>query len=152
MTPSAKCEALIKSFETCARKIPDGRFHAYMPTPNDVWTCGWGTTRGVTANTIWSQDECDRHFRDDLKTFGIGVMAALTDAPTTQNQFDACVSLAYNIGLRNFANSSVLRKHKAGDYDGAADAFRMWVKQAGVTLNGLVRRRLAERKLYLGES
>lgn len=146
MTPSAKCEALIKSFEGC-------RLTAYMPTPNDVPTIGWGSTgKDIHLGDVWSQDKADARFHDNLKRFGVGVQACLVDTPTTQDQFDAMCSLAYNIGLGNFSHSSVLRKHKAGDYDGAADAFRMWVKQAGVTLNGLVRRRLAERKLYLGES
>lgn len=144
MTPSAKCEALIKSFEGC-------RLTAYMPTPNDVPTIGWGSTgKDIHLGDTWSQDKADARFHSDLKRFGIGVQACLADSPTTQNEYDACVSLAYNIGLRNFSQSTVLRKHKSDDKDGAADAFRLWVKQDGKTLSGLVRRRLAESQLYLG--
>lgn len=144
MTPSIRCADFIKSFEKC-------RLTAYMPTPKDRPTIGWGTTgpdvhMGMTCSQAWA----DERFAHDLAQFGAGVLAALGGAPTTQDQYDAMVSLAYNIGLGNFQKSSVLRDHKTKDYAGAAAAFNMWVKQAGQTLNGLVRRRSAEAHMYQG--
>lgn len=151
MTPSIRCADFIKSFEKC-------RLTAYMPTPKDRPTIGWGTTgadvhMGMTCSQAWADDR----FAHDLAQFGAGVLAALGGAPTTQDEYDAMVSLSYNIGMGNpaknipgFLTSSVLRDHKAGDKAGAAKAFGMWVKQAGQTLNGLVRRRAAESHMYQG--
>jgi GH24 family phage-related lysozyme (muramidase) len=61
------------------------------------------------------------------------------------------VSLAYNIGLGNYATSTVLKRHKAGQYAGAANAFLLWNKAGGKVLPGLVLRREDERSLYMGE-
>ena len=58
------------------------------------------------------------------------------------------VSIAFNIGTGGFARSSVLRRHNARDFTGAADAFLLWNKGGGRVLAGLVRRRKAERDLY----
>ena len=141
MTPSPACEALIKSFEKC-------RLKAFLPTPNDRWTCGWGATAGVTQDTVWTQDEADARFTADLAAFSAGVVRELGTAPTTQGQFDALVSFAYNEGLHAEQTSTLLRLHLAGDYAGAQSHFAEWNKQAGVVLGGLVRRRAAEAALY----
>jgi lysozyme len=84
-------------------------------------------------------------------------VAQLTEGhPTSDNQHAAMTCLAYNIGFgdpsRNipgFITSTVLRRHNLGNYGGAADAFMMWIKQKGQVLPGLIRRRQAERELYL---
>ena len=67
----------------------------------------------------------------------------------TENQFSAMVSLAYNIGPGNFINSSVLVNHMLDKFEEAADCFLLWDKAGGRVLDGLVRRRNAERDLYL---
>jgi hypothetical protein len=69
--------------------------------------------------------------------------------PLTQNQFDALVSLVYNIGQTAFSNSTLLKKLNAKDYQGAADQFLRWNKGGGKVMKGLVRRREAERALFL---
>lgn len=149
MTPSTVCEALIKSFESC-------RLAAFKPTPNDVWTIGWGRTTGVWANMTETQAQADADFVAALALFARGVTAELDGAPTTQGQFDALVSFAYNVGLDNnhdgiaqgLGDSTLMKKHRAGDYAGAVLEFAKWNKQAGVVLNGLTRRRTAEAALY----
>ena len=147
LKPSAKGIALIHSFESC-------KLNAY-PDPGSAdgnpWTIGWGSTGpDIKKGTIWTQEQADARFERDLAKFAEGVTRLLGDAPTTQGEFDACVSLAYNIGLSAFANSTLLRKHKAGDRRGAADEFLRWTKNDGRVMRGLVRRREAERALYLG--
>src|SRR5690606_8536313 len=81
------------------------------------------------------------------------VNAALKGVKFNQNQFDAMVSLSFNIGAGGFKNSSVVRRLKAGDVDGAADAFLLWnkgtVNGKKVAINGLTNRRKAERALFL---
>lgn len=140
MTPSLACIDLVKSFEQC-------RLTAYMPTPNDRPTIGWGTTGpDVHLGMAWTQEHADERFAHDLAQFAAGVAHL---APIcSQGQFDAMVSLSYNIGMANFASSTVLRDHLAGDHAGAAAAFAMWNKQHHVVLNGLTRRRAAEAALY----
>ncbi|WP_236513497.1 lysozyme, partial [Escherichia coli] len=64
-------------------------------------------------------------------------------------QFDAMVSLAYNIGLGNFGKSTLLKKHNARCYTCAADQFRVWNRANGKVMNGLTKRRAAEREVYM---
>ena len=147
--------ALIHSFETC-------KLEAY-PDPGSrdghPWTIGWGSTGpDIKKGLKWTQAQCDARFALDLAKFEDGVTRLLGGAPTTQSQFDALVSLAYNIGLdedadtiaEGLGDSSLLRKHKAGDYGGAAKAFRSWRFNDGREMRGLLRRREAEAKLYRG--
>lgn len=68
--------------------------------------------------------------------------------PLTQNQFDALVSLVFNIGIGAFTSSTLLKKLNAGDYDGAEEQFGRWVYAGGRKLQGLVNRRTAEALLF----
>ena len=151
MTPSDACTRLIQEFEGCARKQPNGTFAAYPDpgTGGDPWTIGWGSTGpDIRKGTVWTQQQCDARFQEHVGQFAQGVESALGGAATTQHQFDAMVSFAYNVGLGNLKSSTLLRKHKAGDYKGAAAEFAKWNKAAGKVLPGLVRRRQAEAALY----
>jgi GH24 family phage-related lysozyme (muramidase) len=142
-----KAIALMHEFEGC-------RLKAYMPTPNDRPTIGWGMTfypdgRAVRMGDTITQAQADADFVTIVERFAEGVDAALGDTAASGTEFGAMVALAYNIGIAAFRRSSVLRLHKAGDKAGAARAFLMWNKQAGRVLNGLTRRRQAEMALYL---
>lgn len=142
MTPSKACIDLVKGFESC-------RLTAYMPTADDVPTIGWGSTGpDIHLGMTWTQAQADERFAHDLARFANAVANVIGTA--TQGQFDGMVSLAYNIGMGNFSSSTLVRKHKAGDFSGAADQFVRWNKQKGKVLNGLTRRREAEAKLYRG--
>lgn len=133
--------ALIKGFEGC-------KLTAYQ-CPAGIWTCGYGATGpDVGPDTVWTQEQADARLQSDLRKFEQGVGAALIQ-PATANQFSAMVCLAYNIGLGNFETSTVRRDHNAGNAAGAADAFLMWDEIHGQVCNGLLRRREAERALYL---
>lgn len=142
--------ALIKRWEGCAQKRPDGRFAAY-PDPGSAdgrpWTIGWGATGpDVTPGTIWTQAECDARFDRDIARYAAEVAAAIGGAPTTQGQFDALVSFHYNTG--RIANATLTRRHVAGDYAAARAEFGKWVHNEGKVLRGLVRRRAEEAALY----
>ena len=93
--------------------------------------------------------EAERLLYEDLARFENGVTNCLCGCPTSSNQFSACVSLSYNIGLGRFATSTVLKRHKLGQYAGAANAFLLFNKAHGRIFPGLVDRREAERALYL---
>lgn len=146
MNVGPRAKALIKSYEQC-------RLTAYLPTPNDVPTIGWGTTGpDIVMGLTWTQAQCDERFATDLARFAEGVESALRDAPTLAREFGAMVSLAYNIGTGAFRSSTLCRKHRAGDKVGAAAQFARWNKQADRVLAGLTRRRAAEAALYLGDA
>ena len=132
--------ALIKEFEQC-------RLRAYKPTPEDVWTCGWGSTKGVTADTVWTQEEADAHFLEDIAWVEKCVNGAVT-LPLTQNEFDACCSLCFNIGCSAFKGSTLAKKLNTSDLVGAEAEFKRWNRQAGKELAGLTRRRAQEAVLF----
>lgn len=151
MTPSAACVSIIQQFEGCAKKQADGSFAAYPDpgTGGDPWTIGWGSTGAdIKQGVVWSQQQCDDRFSEHLASFAAGVSTAIGSAKTTQHQFDAMTSFAYNVGLTNLQNSTLLKMHKAGDYAGAAGQFARWNKAAGKVMAGLTKRRAAEAQLY----
>ncbi|HPU14470.1 MAG TPA: lysozyme [Polymorphobacter sp.] len=144
--PSAAAIALIKSFEKC-------RLHAYLPTPDDVPTIGWGSTRDsdgsrIRLGQVWTQAQADTVFNDQLLALAREIGGCLAQARTSQPQFDALVSFAYNLGAAALARSTLLALHRAGDFAGAAAQFARWNRQGKTVLPGLARRRAAEAALY----
>ena len=135
---------LIKEFEGL-------RERAYQDVKG-IWTIGYGHIRDVVEGMVISVEQAIQYLKDDLRSTELGVTNAIGDAPTTDNQFAAMVALAYNIGIGNFRQSTVLREHKQGS-PAAANAFLMWDK-ANIggqmqVVAGLKRRREAEAELYL---
>ena len=72
----------------------------------------------------------------------------LIKVKVSQNQFDAMVSLAYNIGVGNFSKSTLLKKVNSGDFDGASNEFLKWNKSGGKELLGLTKRRQREYEMF----
>lgn len=167
MRTSGEGIALMKRFEGLARVRPDGRIEAYPDpgTGGEPWTIGWGSTGidpfnggRIRRGTIWTREQADQRFADHLAQFEAIVNRGVT-GPTTQRQFDAMVSLTYNIGpgdpnveppVSGFLTSTLLRKHNAGDYAGAANEFARWNRAGGRVMVGLTRRRAAEAAMYRG--
>ena len=124
--------------------------------PAGVATIGFGSTRYADGKAVSMQDnaisvgEAKQLLADTLGQYEAAVGKAVT-AGITQNQFDAAVTLCYNIGAGAFSGSTLVKKLNAGDVNGAAEQFLVWNKGAGKVLPGLVRRREAERKLFAGE-
>lgn len=131
--------AVIKEFEGL-------RLKAYL-CPANVLTIGYGSTgRHVKPGMVITEAEADALLQRDLDRFEDAVAKGAPSA--TQNQFDAMVCLAFNIGIGAFLGSTVRCKHVDGNYRAAAEAFGMWVKAKGRTLSGLQRRRAREADLY----
>jgi lysozyme len=127
------------------------RLTAYLDVAN-VLTIGYGSTGShVKEGMVITEAEAEELLRKDLARFEHGVEALTEGCATSDDQFSALVSLAFNIGLGALATSTVLKRHKLGNRIGAANAFLMWNKAKGAVLKGLMRRREAERALYLGE-
>lgn len=112
------------------------------------WTCGYGATEGVSADTIMTREQADAALAAHLLQYEAAVRSACT-VPPTQAQFDAMVSLCYNIGAAGFARSTVVKAHNRGDTQAAARAFGLWNKARGRVLPGLTRRRALEAAMYL---
>jgi lysozyme len=135
---------LAKQFEGCELK-------AY-PDPARGWdlpTIGYGCTGpDITRDTVWTQAQADAELEQRMNGFGESV-DRLVKVPVTDEQKGALADFAYNLGPVALQNSTLLRLLNGGDAAGAADEFRKWVKAGGVTLPGLVKRRDAERALFL---
>jgi lysozyme len=139
-----------------------------------IWTVGWGhamyadqlrlpnvrtgTYTGMIRddyqlkpedNRVWSKEELVTLFKADLANFERGVLRLIPGCAGHQGRFDALVSLAYNIGLGNLQRSTIRMRANRGDWEGAAEAFMSWVRGGGKVLPGLVKRRQAEKALFL---
>jgi lysozyme len=145
MTPSAACTSLARFYESCdLTAYPD------PGTGGDPWTCGWGSTGpDIHPVTVWTQAQADQRFDQDIGRFAAAVNHLIGSAPTSQHEFDALVSFAYNAGATNLASSTLLKKHLAGDKAGAAAEFGRWIHSGGKVLGGLITRRAAEAALYM---
>jgi lysozyme len=100
-------------------------------------------------NRVWTKEEIDELFRDDVGTFERGVLRLVPGVAGRQGAFDALVSISFNFGLGNLQRSTIRMKANRGDWEGAAEAFRVWTKGGGKILPGLVKRREAEIALFL---
>lgn len=118
-----------------------------------IWTIGFGTIKYPNGTRVKKGDTCTleqakEYMRHDLIEFEHTVNGSVK-VSLTQNQFDALVSLAYNIGSNAFKSSTLVKKLNAGDYQGAADQFNVWVNAGGKRMQGLVNRRAKEKELFL---
>ncbi|EKW0743268.1 lysozyme [Citrobacter freundii] len=148
MQTSEKGIKNIKDFEGCSlTAYPD------PGTGGAPWTIGYGWTHPVDGKPIKpgmtiKQETADRLLKTGLVSYENDVLK-MAKVKLTQGQFDALVSFAYNVGSRALSTSTLLRKLNDGDVMGAADEFLRWNKAGGKVLNGLTRRREAERALFL---
>ena len=150
---------LTKEFESLQCKAyPDPK------TGAAPYTIGWGTTRYPSGMPVRMYDYCtpeqaDKYLANDL-LFSSGLVNKYVTVPLTQGQFDAMVSIVYNVGegskykdgiifLKNGSPSTLLKMLNAKNYTGAADQFLRWVSPGTAVQAGLTRRRTAERALFL---
>lgn len=136
---------LIKQFEGC-------RLTAYQDSVG-VWTIGYGWTQPVDGkpiakDMIITQQKANQLLTEGVAQYEKGVTNLVT-VQLNQNQYDALVDFAYNLGVNALKGSTLLKKLNAGDYYGAANEFTKWNKAGGKELAGLTRRREAEKSLFL---
>ncbi len=114
-----------------------------------LWTVGYGhlLPQGNTLKPITKQ-QADILLDHDIETARRAVSDLVT-VPLTHNQRAALVSFVFNVGRGNFANSTLLRKLNAGDYDGAAREFGRWVYAGGRKVAGLENRRFDEMQTFI---
>ena len=139
---------LIKSFEGL-------RLTAYRDS-GGVLTIGYGHTNNtasadrypVSPGQTITRQEAETILKADLVSYENGVNTYI-DYNMSQNQFDALVSFTYNLGVGTLQRSDLRAKLNRGDVQGAADEFDLYIHANGEVLQGLVRRRAAEKELFL---
>lgn len=116
---------------------------AVQPLPGDKPTIGFGTTDGVRmGDTITPPVALARKLRD-VQAFE-GAIKQCVKVPLSQGEYDAYVSLAYNIGSRAFCGSTLVRELNAGNYDAACKQILRWDRFKGQQIRGLTLRRERE--------
>jgi lysozyme len=146
---------LAKKFEGCHRKGRDGLIYPYHD-PVGLPTIGWGQ---LLSKTPWeslekfspqTQDQADAWFLRDWVNRKAAV-DQMVRAPAPESVILALTSFAYNVGVGALRASTLLRLTNQCDFLAAAEQFDRWTKSAGKVLPGLVRRRAAEKQLFLSE-
>lgn len=144
LEPSQNCYDLIAKFEGMALK-------AYL-CPSGVWTIGYGHTAGVKKGMTITKTEAEKLLKSDVKVFSAAVNR-LVKVELNQNQFDALVSFTFNVGIGNLQGSTLLRVLNKGSYNEVPEQMKRWKYGSNrKLLNGLVRRRDEESKLWLKRS
>lgn len=135
------CIDLIKKFEGL-------KLESYK-CPAGLWTIGYGNTQWENGTRVKENQVIDIQRAEKLLMFWVNKYAERIDLKVNQNQFDALVSFAYNVGITNFNNSTLKKKVIANPNDATIrDEFMKWVSSRGKQLPGLVKRREAEANLY----
>lgn len=150
---------LVKRFESC-------RLRPYMDAAN-VWTIGWGHAMshegklliGMADRDIalamypsgMSQEDADDLLVEDMKTAADDV-EAIVAAELSEGEYAALISFVFNLGIEKVRGSTLFKLLNGGDRKGAADALLEWIYAGDRILRGLVRRRVAERDLFLGQA
>lgn len=126
---------------------------AYLPTPQDVPTHGWGSTKGVKLGDRTTPDRALVRLLSDAERHQHELRACIGDVALHQHEWDAYVSWAYNVGTGAACKSSLVRKLRSNppDYPGACAELLRWDRQAGKRLQGLTRRRQAEYHACIGD-
>ena len=133
------------------RQLEGEKLTAY-PDIVGIWTIGVGHTgfvdgKPVARGMAITKEKSKEILTADLKRFESAVNDAVK-VTLTQNQFDALVSLAFNIGEGAFARSTLVNKLNAGDKKGAAEQFLVWKNAGGRVSQGLLNRRQKEKAMF----
>jgi lysozyme len=126
------------------------RGEAYIPVKGDRPTIGFGTTAGVKPGDRIEPVQALVRKLQDVQKFE-GALKQCVRVPLHQYEYDAFLSLAYNIGPGAFCGSTLVRKLNAGDYAGACAEILRWDRFRGEPLRGLTLRRQAENRQCLGQ-
>jgi len=145
---------LVKEFEGLHEVREDGMVYPYKCSAG-VLTCGYGATREVYEDTVWTQEYCEQRLMIDLNEHA-GAVHHYVTVPLTQNQYDALTSFIFNLGAGAFKSSTLLKKLNKSLYDEVPEQFMRWnkarVKGKLTPLAGLTRRRAAEAALFSADA
>lgn len=149
--PRASIAALVLSAATLVGIVSHEGYRdtTYIPVPGDVPTIGFGTTGGVKPGDRTDPVKALNRAMADVNQFE-GAIKRCVKVPLRQNEYDAFVSLSYNIGSGAFCGSTLVKKLNAEDYDGACREILRWDRFKGKPLAGLTKRRQAEYRQCTG--
>lgn len=133
--------------DTVIKKWEALKLEAYMPTPNDVPTIGWGHTHTTKMGQTITREQAQRLFDRDV-AWAVKAVRKHVKVPLNANQADALISWTFNIGEANMASSTLVRELNKGNYEAVRRELPRWNKQKGRTLRGLTRRRAEEVELF----
>lgn len=122
---------------------------AVIPIPGDVPTIGFGSTHGVKLGDTTTPTKALGRALQDVQKFEGAVRKCVT-APLHQHEYDAFISLSYNIGSTAFCNSTLVKKVNALDYEGGCREILRWDRAGGRKVPGLTNRRQAEYQRCMG--
>ena len=125
------------------------RENAYIPVAGDIPTIGFGTTSGVKLGDRTTPEKALQVAIRDVQNFE-GAIKECVKVPLTQNEYDAYVSLSYNIGANAFCRSTLVKRLNSQDYIGACNQILRWDQFKGKPLDGLTKRRQEEHRKCLG--
>ena len=134
--------SLIKKFEGC-------ELEAYL-CPAGVWTIGYGHTKDVKEGDKINKEEADYLLQEEMIEYE-SYINDFVEVPLNQNQFDSLCSWVYNLGPTNLKNSTMLRVLNEEKYADVPQVIKRWNKAGGEVLDGLIKRREAEAKMFAGE-
>ena len=117
------------------------------PLVPGVWDVGYGHVLRTEERPTWTREQADAALRMDLDATAVGVDDAVR-VTLAQHEFDALVSLAFNVGTKAVAESTLMRRLNGNDFYGAADEFLRWNRAGGRIVAGLVKRRQAEQSMF----
>ena len=123
--------------------------YAVIPVPGDVPTIGFGTTQGVKLGDKISAPKALERSLEDIGKFE-GALKKCVTVPLYQREYDAYVSLEYNIGESAFCHSTIVKNLNLGNYAKACEGILDWDKFKGKPLRGLTTRRKAEYEECIG--
>lgn len=134
--------SLIKKFEGC-------ELEAYL-CPAGVWTIGYGHTKDVKEGDKINKEEADYLLQEEMIEYE-SYINDFVEVPLNRNQFDALCSWVYNLGPTNLKNSTMLKVLNEEKYVDVPQEIKRWNKAGGEVLDGLIKRREAEAKMFVGE-
>jgi lysozyme len=133
---------LTEQFEGC-------RLAAY-PDSVGVWTIGYGHTSRVRAGDTCTEEQAQAWLREDIARVVRQINRDIT-VPLNQGEFDALVDFGFNLGVHALEASTLWQDLALGEYERAASQFARWDRAGGKEVEGLLRRRLAERDEFVGQ-
>lgn len=152
---------LSEAFYKLQRHVEELKLEAYMPTPDDVPTIGYGHTTGVKLGHVITLEQAEEYLREDAQDAIDSAAPYLRNIELSQHQFDAIISMVFNLGVgkkgvkngvfRNYdgSDTGIYQALKRGEHKVVMHQMRRWNRQAGKVLNGLTTRRGMEEMLYL---
>lgn len=126
------------------------RYTPYNDIAGVLTVCQGYTGKDIVKGVVYTPLQCEKYLKKELLVHSQGVLKCV-NVPIKRHEYDAYTLFAYNVGVKAFCTSSLLKKLNAGDHVGACNGLPAWSYAKGKYVQGLRNRRLYERQMCLGE-